>query len=763
LDAIVLPKLWGVIKLETNLDALKNIGIDLKLAGVFQINTTKHDKVEKITLPGIPGDSFAEAAFDQTEANQLDNGTLPGGLQSLFTNTNSLTGSVQVLPIIPGSLWRLVDSASPSPRQFFIQVQDKTDLIDPNATRVLKFELRNDTQTFTLQADTLLIAAFAQAIFRLPPFTDAQHTQLGPEWFRGTGALQLKISTSSLQYFEEGVLTISPGGTKIFDLHYQATLDIELTGFAGKFVLGASVDLPGVHIGGQGEAYINTFGVDKDITPSPLLQPVMGTNLIVIFGKMPVLNTDYVTAPTTATTPLLVADNPSTPGAPYLALAFKADLNLANSLVLSGAFRIGVSTSSVAVDAFIDTSITIPGASSPLFELRGSANFGIDTDGVYGRVVLGFQAGLSADLTTGFSLTAGFLLEFNTASVGKTVQSFAIDTSTGSLGGTRDPTTGQVTGTVVNVSLAPQTIHLAAAGSLSFTADGSTALTLKGRFEFTLSPTMLQIVVDATFSAGSGGGLANATAAGAMQLSTSGLAGYITVSVGAGNLGSGQQDVSGTGFEIQFNLSVQINTGTSDVTIAGVVLAHQTVTIKASGFVQFSLGGVIGFRIDGSILVSGSPGNLTVQVNGVLTAKVAGATLLQLNASGSLTVTATGIAGSLTLTTDSSSIFGGNGFSFNASFELDVNTTAKSRALWPPVSMFARTRLGHWFLTLVPTPDSASPMASSTWKWAATAYLCAGGHGQHSQHQHGNGYHDQHRRFLDQQQYDQHRQHRSTH
>ncbi|HAM71756.1 MAG TPA: hypothetical protein DCM86_08950, partial [Verrucomicrobiales bacterium] len=59
LNGIQLPKLWGVMKLETNLEGLKNVGIDLKLAGVLQINTTRTDKVEKLTLKGIPGDEFA--------------------------------------------------------------------------------------------------------------------------------------------------------------------------------------------------------------------------------------------------------------------------------------------------------------------------------------------------------------------------------------------------------------------------------------------------------------------------------------------------------------------------------------------------------------------------------------------------------------------------------------------------------------------------------------------------------------------------------
>ncbi len=85
LTGIEMPKIWGVIKLETNLEALKNIGIDLKLAGVLEVNTTKTDKTETMQLKGIPGNEFAHLTSTAALISSLNAGTLPTELAALFT------------------------------------------------------------------------------------------------------------------------------------------------------------------------------------------------------------------------------------------------------------------------------------------------------------------------------------------------------------------------------------------------------------------------------------------------------------------------------------------------------------------------------------------------------------------------------------------------------------------------------------------------------------------------------------------------------
>ena len=164
-----LPKLWGVIKLQTNLDVLKNIGIDLELAGVFEVNTTRTDKNETIKLKGIPGDSFAQIASNQSLIDSLNNGSLPASVRALFTASNALSGNTsqqEVRTVIAGSLWHIIDHGN-NDREFFIQLKDASALptsTNPNPSPDLQLVLRNDTQAFTLRAKTLLIEGYGLAI-----------------------------------------------------------------------------------------------------------------------------------------------------------------------------------------------------------------------------------------------------------------------------------------------------------------------------------------------------------------------------------------------------------------------------------------------------------------------------------------------------------------------------------------------------------------------------------------------------------------------
>ena len=83
-------------------------------------------------------------------------------------------------------------------------------------------------------------------------------------------------------------------------------------------------------------------------------------------------------------------------------------------MTLKGVFRVAITTSSLAVDAYMITSVKIPGSSAPLFDLIGAANFGIDADGIYGRALLSLKpAGRPAHRRIPLGASA-FPLEFNT-------------------------------------------------------------------------------------------------------------------------------------------------------------------------------------------------------------------------------------------------------------------------------------------------------------------------------------------------------------
>jgi hypothetical protein len=682
-NRIQLPKLWGVIKIETNFEKLKEVGLDLKAAALLELNTTRTIKTETITLEGIPGDELTDAGDNvvqlaATDAliDQLNSETLPDDLVNLFSVAGISLSNYSVDTFIGGVLWKVIDEfpdpADPEKtikKQYFIQKQDISDP-DSGGAADLQFRIRGETQEFNLQPKTLMVQAFGQAIFRYPAFANPEKTELGPEWFRASGAFSIKLSTNSLEMFQNGQLTISPNGQTILDIRSMGVLIIKANpaGIAGKLKLGAVIDLPGIFLSGSLEAFINTFGTDQVFEVSTFLQPVVGFSSVTIFGAPPKLNPNY--DPADATSPILVEDETAIPAA-YFAIAARADLELLGTLTLSGAFRISASTQKVEVQAAVGTDITIPNTSITLFQLSGTAAFAIDGDGIYGRADFGLAG---AALVPGFDLSVEILLEFNTASISKDIQTFEFDTTTGDKG--LD---------VVTVSLAPQTLHLAAGGELDFILNTGVYLgkpfSLAGRFDFTISTSHLEIQAEVSVT---GGPVSNAGAAGALRLSSAGLAGFIRISVaaGAGDPGAGDT-ISGTGFELGFNLALYINTGSSDVILSGVTLPVNQVKLEASGYLQLTIGGVIGFRIEGNLVVSADPEGFTVAVDGLLLAKVGSATLVRLDAFGGLKVENIGtaqipvylIAGKLDLTQSNNSILDGNGFILNAALSLEVNTT----------------------------------------------------------------------------------------
>ena len=152
-----------MIKLETNLDALKAVGIDLKLAGLLEINTTNVLKTETLTLEGIPGQVFNQIASSSPLIDDLNAGTLPSSIDALFTGENDLSDTatdITITTVIGNALWRIEDASTG--KTFFIQLQDVTPLptqANPTPTVAFELQLRNETQTFDLEPKTLLVAA----------------------------------------------------------------------------------------------------------------------------------------------------------------------------------------------------------------------------------------------------------------------------------------------------------------------------------------------------------------------------------------------------------------------------------------------------------------------------------------------------------------------------------------------------------------------------------------------------------------------------
>ena len=184
----------------------------------------------------------------------------------------------------------------------------------------------------------------------------------------------------------------------------------------------------------------------------------------------------------------------------YFVFAARADLNiLDHTLDLTGGFRIEISTSKIEVQAGVLAQITIPGAGTPLFSLIGSAAFAIDSDGFYGIAQLSRTGGdnSSTQVTTGFNLSASFLLEFNTAGISKSIQTFGIDTTSGDISDGRSGSHHSLLA-VITVSLPAQTLHLGIGGDLSFSTSGASVklFDLSGRFDLTIASDHLDILAN---------------------------------------------------------------------------------------------------------------------------------------------------------------------------------------------------------------------------------------------------------------------------
>lgn len=668
-----LPKLWGVVKLQTNFAPLRQVGIDLEAAALLQVNTTKTVKTLDLTLEGIPGDVLDEIPSDQSLVSTLDGGELPTEISNRFTSEQlGDAAGREVEVVIGGLLWRLTTNMdTDSEQQFYIQLQDEfQDASQLNADPQPKLVIRGETQNFSLEAKSLSVQAYGRAVFRLPAFVPGSNPpQPGPEWFRAQGAFALKLGVSRAELLQTGTLVLSPGGNEVFRLRAMAAVMVESTpqaGFAGRFSLAGNAGVAGVaELTGRLQAFVNTFGRVKTITPSSFLEPVLGTNAIDIPAALPILNPNY--APGGSADILIANPDPDAESGPYFVVAADAELTLLGNVTMAGMFRLAGSSQRLAVDALVATKLEVPGATTPLFSLTGSASFAIDADGFYGRAKLNADAGVeTADLVPGFEFQANFVLEFNTASVAKEIRTVEFDPVTGNL--LSEP----------NVRLAAATVRFAADGRLGFsTTDNDTAFSLVGRFQFTLAPDRLQIEAEATVAGGVAGG---PEAIVGFRLSTAGLAGVVRVGsspqTGDPIEGNGEP-ITGNGFELAYNFAIYVNTTNEDVTLVGVLLPNQQVTLRASGYLQFSLDGIAGFRIEGNLVVSGSTDNFSVTVDGVLLADVQGQRLLEIDASGLLKINAAGIAGRLSLTAGADSPFSATGFGFASGVSLifEVNTT----------------------------------------------------------------------------------------
>ena len=331
--------------------------------------------------------------------------------------------------------------------------------------------------------------------------------------------------------------------------------------------------------------------------------------------------------------------------------------------------------------AAVRTELKIPtNPATTLFLLKGTLTLLIDREGIAGYASLNYYG--SNGLPPGFTLTADFQLELNTSVNSRQVQIY-----------TFSETSGSRSLQVSTVTLPGLYLRFSAGGTLAFGVTGiyAGAATLTGRFTFTINGTAGFVQIDVSVQAAVLGQTLG-SAIGSLRIgvanNTPYIAFFLQIQVGAnastGPPGGGSE-ISGTGFQIQFRLAFFINTSSSDITMQGILLKATELKIQASGFIQLSIEGVAGIRIEGEIGVVVNGTGFNVTASGQLTIKLGNTIVFRAKAIGALAVEKINgvfaLSAVVSITLDADAMTSGNGFSFNATFTLQINTSNQERTI----------------------------------------------------------------------------------
>ena len=386
----------------------------------------------------------------------------------------------------------------------------------------------------------------------------------------------------------------------------------------------------------------------------------------------------------------------------YASLQYKVDGH--TILNMQGDFDLKIDASGLTMFADIHA-LTVGPSGSPFLTLSGFGLFVINDQGFAAEMDLS----LSAQNITGITLDASFTLVLNTTSADVT---YTIPSTLPVL--TIPGTSPAVTVTTLTIPRGPPQGLLQSDGT--FASYGATgpyivitgqghlhlySFDLSGFFYFQMSNSASGTVVSLVVSVSGDLGFGTVDITGGFQISSAGVVALLEASGSAGTTTN-----YGTGISLQVTAELAFNSTGSDVTsIGGIALkdtdgnpltitAHSA-SVVASGTMTLTFGGaslVITGVFSTSVVDTGSGGTLvhttTITAGGTLKATIGGSTLLTLNVSGVMVFksgagagTSAGMAGQLTATIGGVNPLSGNGFSFNGTFDLQVNTTGVTQTV----------------------------------------------------------------------------------
>ena len=231
-------QLWGVLKVDTNLEKLREIGIEADATALLQINVTNETKTEVIFLEGIRGDALftiddngisGELPADLSPGSFTKE--LPQGLKAAFAaNAVDISDAVTIQGVESGKRWKIYDNGNDN-KQYFVKKTGN------------QLTIYHEGQTFELEPYTFAISLAGAIKFKIPPIEESD-----PELFRISGAFHLQIGPRGAEMFVKGDLTLGPEYAPIleFDVLGLIIINFQDPGFAARLNLSLYAGIEGI-------------------------------------------------------------------------------------------------------------------------------------------------------------------------------------------------------------------------------------------------------------------------------------------------------------------------------------------------------------------------------------------------------------------------------------------------------------------------------------------------------------------------------------
>jgi hypothetical protein len=121
-------RLWGALKIESNLDALQNLGIEAEAEMYLKLNSTLDTKLESIRLEGIRGNELFtinnNGISDQLPTDETSTEISDDLRQAFVDNGIILSNDLSVLSVINGKSWKIYEKQGIEKLQYFVDVTD---------------------------------------------------------------------------------------------------------------------------------------------------------------------------------------------------------------------------------------------------------------------------------------------------------------------------------------------------------------------------------------------------------------------------------------------------------------------------------------------------------------------------------------------------------------------------------------------------------------------------------------------------------------